>query len=101
MLRQALAKHRRSHDERGAPLSLIVAGANRHDVSQLESVLGKIMVRRPNPPLRRSKHLRVDAGHTGAKALAAIQIEGYIAHVVGRAQEATVLKQKPGTKARR
>ena len=32
--------------------------------------------------------------------MAAIQNEGYIAHVVRRAHEATVLKQKPGTKAR-
>lgn len=82
-------------------MSLIVTGANRHDVSQLEAVLGKIMVRRPNPPLRRSKHLCADAAYTGVKAQAVIQDEGYIAHVVGRAQEAAVLKQKPDTKARR
>lgn len=41
-------------DGRGAPLSLIVTGANRHDVSQLESVLARIIVRRPTAPLRLS-----------------------------------------------
>lgn len=82
-------------------MSLIVTGANRHDVSQLESVLGKIMVRRANPPHRRSKHLCADAAYTGTKAQTVIQQAGYIAHVVGRAQEVSVLKQQPGSKPRR
>ena len=59
------------------------------------------MVRRPNPPLRRSKHLCADAADTGAKAQTAIRQEGYIAHVVGRGQEAKELKSRPGKKARR
>ena len=41
----------------GVPLSLVAAGANRHDVSQLEAVLDAIAVERANPPLRRHKHL--------------------------------------------
>jgi putative transposase len=41
-------------DGRGVPLSLVVTGANRHDVSQLEAVLDAIMVERPNPPMRRT-----------------------------------------------
>ena len=64
-------------------------------------MLEKIMVRRSNPPLRRSKHLCADAAYTGLKAQVAIRNQGYIAHVVGRSQEAAVLKQKRGTKARR
>ncbi len=35
-------------DERGVPLSFIVTGANRHDVTQLEPVMDAIVVRRPN-----------------------------------------------------
>ena len=50
-------------DGHGVPLSLIVTGANRHDVSQLEAVLDAMMVRRPPPPPRRHKHLCVDAGY--------------------------------------
>lgn len=88
-------------DGRGIPLSFIVTGANRHDVSQLEAVLAAIMVKRPQPPMRRSKHLCADAGYTGAPALRIIEEHGYIPHVKGRGQEAAELKRDPGKKARR
>jgi transposase len=88
-------------DGRGVPLSLVVTGANRHDVSQLESVLDAIVVKRPPPPQRRSKHLCADAGYTGAPALAIIEQHGYIPHVKGRGQEAVELKRDPSKKARR
>ncbi len=34
-------------DGRGVPLSLVVTGANRHDVTQLELVLEEIVIARP------------------------------------------------------
>ena len=74
-------------DGRGVPLSLVVTGANRHDVSQWAAVLEAIVVKRPSPPKRRSKHLCADAGYTGAPALAIIKKHGYIPHVKGRGQE--------------
>lgn len=43
-------------DGRGVPLSIIVTGANRHDVSQLAAVLDGIVVQRTEPPERRNKH---------------------------------------------
>ena len=88
-------------DGRGVPLSLVVTGANRHDVSQIEAVLDGIKVQRPNPPLRRHKHLCADAGYTGAPALKVIEEHGYIPHVKGRGQEADELKRDPEKKARR
>ena len=78
-------------DGRGVPLSIVVTGANRHDVSQLQAVLDGVMVNRPNPPQRRNKHLCADAGYTGAPALKIIEEHGYIPHVKGRGQEANVL----------
>ena len=87
-------------DGRGVPLSLVVTGANRHDVSQLEAVLDAIEVERPNPPIRRHKHLCADAGYIGAPALAVIEAHGYIPHVKGRGQEASELKRDPQKKAR-
>ena len=86
---------------RGVPLSLVVTGSNRHDVSQLAVVLEAIVVKRPLPPQRRSKHLCADAGSTGAPALAIIEKHGYIPHVKGRGQEAGELKPDPSKKARR
>ena len=65
-------------DGRGVPLSIIVTGANRHDVSQLEAVLAAIVIKKPRPPTRRSKHLCADAGYTGAPALSIIEKHGYI-----------------------
>ena len=88
-------------DGRGVPLSLVVTGANRHDVSQLEAVLDAIAVERASPPLRRHKHLCADAGYIGAPALRVIEEHGYIPHVKGRGQEAGELKRDPGKKARR
>lgn len=88
-------------DGRGVPLSFIVTGAHRHDVSQLEAVLEAMVVKRDNPPMRRHKHLCADAGYTGAPALKLIEEHGYIPHVKGRGQEADELKRDPGKKARR
>jgi len=88
-------------DGSGVPLSLVVTGANRHDVSQMEAVLDAIVVERDNPPLRRNKHLCADAGYTGAPALEVIEKHGYIPHVKGRGQEASELKRNPEKKARR
>jgi transposase len=88
-------------DGRGVPLPLVVSGANRHDVCQLESVLDAIVVKRPNSPLRRHRHLCADAGYTGAPALKVIKEHGYIPHVKGRGQEGDERKRDPEKKARR
>ena len=88
-------------DGRGVPLSIIVTGANRHDVSQLAAVLDAIVVVRPTPPERRSKHLCADAGYTGAPALRTIEEHGYIPHVKGRGQEAAEKRQHPIRRAKR
>ena len=88
-------------DGRGVPLSIIVTGANRHDVSQLGAVLEAIVIKKPLPPIRRSKHLCADAGYTGAPALSIIEQHGYIPHVKGCGQEAAELVGDPSKKARR
>ncbi len=88
-------------DGRGVPLSLVVTGAHRHDVSQVGAVLDAIVVKRANPPLRRNKHLCADAGYTGAPALEVIEKHGYIPHVKGRGREASELKHNPEKRARR
>ena len=88
-------------DGRGVPLSIIVTGANRHDVTQLAAVLDAIVVTRPEPPDRRSKHLCADAGYTGALALRTIEEHGYIPHVRGRGEEAAAKRRHPNQRARR
>ena len=52
-------------EERGVPLSLVVTGANRHDVTQLEIVLDTIVIERPEPTPDQPHHLCADkAGDT-------------------------------------
>lgn len=89
------SKHHLLVDGRGVPLSLVVAGANAHDVTQLEVVLDAIAVKRPAPKQRRSKHLCADAGYRGKGAMAVILAHGYITHVVSRKSEAAQKKKKP------
>ena len=51
-------------DGRGVPLSLIVTGANRHDVSQLAAVLDAIIVPLP----KETPFLYADKGYSGEPA---------------------------------
>lgn len=68
-------------DGRGAPLSLIVAGANRHDVKLWAATLDAIVVPRPRPTRRKPQHLCVDKGYTGRPAEQAMRARGYIPQV--------------------
>ena len=52
-------------DGRGVPLSIVVTGANRHDVTQLKPVLENIVVKRPES----KQHLCADKGYKGKPAL--------------------------------
>lgn len=88
-------------DGRGVPLSIIVTGANVHDSKRLEQLLSEIVVKRPLPTQRRSKHLCADAGYRGAELMRTIERHGYIPHVVDRRQEAKAKRRNPAKKARR
>ena len=88
-------------DGRGVPLSIIVTGANRHDVTQVANVLDAMMVKRQSPSKRRSKHLCADAGYASQEVEKYISEQGYIPHIKGRGQEVKELKKDPSMKARR
>ncbi len=82
-------------------MSLVVTGANEHDVTRLDQVLSAIMIKRKTPRTRRSKHLCADAGYRGRPALEIINSHGYIPHVVDRSNEAAAKRRDPNKKARR
>jgi IS5 family transposase len=82
-------------------LSLIVTAANVNDGKRLDEVLQVIMVKRPSPRQRRSKHLCADAGYRSAENRRIIERHGYIPHVVDRRQEANAKRRNPGKKAKR
>lgn len=82
-------------------MSLIVTGANVNDGKRLDEVLSAIMVKRPNPPHRRSEHLCADAAYRSAGCLRIIDEHDYIHHVVDRRKEADFKRRDPNRKARR
>lgn len=85
-------------DGRGVPLSLVVTGANRHDVSQLELVLEEIIIERPKNIVQ---HLCADKGYDGQPALQVIVSKGYIPQVKRRGEEIDEKRNNPNWKARR
>ena len=86
-------------DASGIPLSLIVTGANRHDVSQLAATLDAVVVPRPPVTARAPQHLCADAGFVGDPALHEMCMQGYTPHVRPRGEERTERDQ--GKRARR
>lgn len=88
-------------DERGVPLSLVVTGANRHDVTQLETVLDNIVITRPAVHADCPQHLCADAGYVGQPALDIIKARGYTPHIRSRGEEKLCKQSIPGYRARR
>lgn len=85
-------------DGRGVPLSLVVTGANRHDVTQLELVMDEIIIERPEDL---DQHLCADRGYDYQSARNAITSRGYIPHIKRRGEEIQEKKNDPSWKARR
>jgi putative transposase len=73
-------------DGAGVPLSLIVSGANRHDVKLLSITLDSIVVVRPKASRRRRQNLCADKGYAGRPAAQAMRARGYTPHVRQRAR---------------
>lgn len=68
-------------EESGGPLSVIVAGANRHDTKLLAATLDAIVVQRPAPTKEKPQHLCLDKGYDNPTGHAAAQAHGYTAHI--------------------
>ena len=83
-------------DGHGLPLSIVVTGANRHDVSQLEKVLNERII---DPVHETEENLCADAGYTGEPAKQIIIEHGFIPHVRSRGEEKVNMKK--GYKPRR
>jgi hypothetical protein len=87
-------------DSAGVPLALVVTGANRHDVSQLERILDSVVIKRPDI-FEYPQHLCLDKGYTEEPALEIVVLRGFIPHIKGRGEEGKEKARGPGHKARR
>ena len=67
-------------DGRGAPLGMVVSGANRNDVKLLEPTLDAVAVARPEPTPDAEQHLCLDKGYPGAGVEQAAAERGYQLH---------------------
>ena len=86
-------------DAHGAPLSIIVTGANRHDVTQLATTLDSIVVERPEVKPYHPQNLCADAGFSGAPAHGQMVERDYHPHV--RPRGAEKVRRKKGYPPRR
>ena len=77
-------------------MSIVVTGANRHDVTQIEPVL-KNRIRKPRG--RTQQNLCADAGYSGKKSENIMRAYHYTPHIRPRGEEKIAIQH--GFKARR
>jgi putative transposase len=86
-------------DSEGIPLSVVVSGANTHDVKLLGETLDAIIVERPEETEEQVQNLCLDAGYTGHAD--DVTRRGYIPHIRPRGEEKKEIENNPNFKARR
>jgi transposase len=65
-------------DERGAPLSVVLSGANRHDKTAAMDLIVSVLVKRP---LHKEQHLCADKAYDAEDVREFVALEGYEAHI--------------------
>lgn len=85
----------------GVPLSVVVEGANRHDMKLVRPTIEGIVVARPTPTDEHPQGLCLDKGYDYEEVKAILQEFGFTAHIRARGEEAQALRQEAGFRARR
>jgi transposase len=88
-------------DERGAPLALAVAGANRNDMKLTAATLDGIVVARPKSTPQEPQHLCLDKGFDYDEVRELVKARDYLAHIRRRGEEAQAKRDIPGYRAKR
>ena len=65
-------------DQKGIPLSVVISGANRHDMKKLDHLLEATLL---YPPLDVRQNLCLDRGYDYAECRMLLEDFGYIAHI--------------------
>lgn len=86
-------------DEKGLPLSVVLSGANTHDIKLLEATLDGIVISRPAVSEEHPQNLCLDAGYTGSTQ--SVEARQYTAHIRPRGEERKEIERNPAFKARR
>ena len=90
-------------EEHGIPLSIVVSGANNHDVTQVEAVLEAVYKPKKKKHKERKEkieeNLCMDAGYVGSETK--VKAKGYIPHIRPRGEERKEIERDPSFKPRR
>lgn len=86
-------------DEKGLPLSVVLSGANTHDIKLLEATLDGMVISRPAVCEEHPQNLCLDAGYTGSTQ--SIETRQYTAHIRPRGEERKEIERNPDFRARR
>jgi transposase len=88
-------------DGRGVPLAVVVTGANRHDVTQVETEVDHVVANRLEPTRDQPQHFCADKAFDSQDARAAMESRGYTPHVRSRGEEREEKASNPDHRARR
>ena len=86
-------------DAKDIPLSVVLDGANRHDIKLLEKTLDKIVILRPEVTEDKQQNLCLNASCTGAEKI--ISGKNYVLHICPLGEEKEEKIKNPNFKARR
>lgn len=88
-------------DGNGIPLSVVVDGANRHDMKLTRASLTGLVIERPEPTTERPQGLCLDKGYDYDEVREILREFGFTAHIRARGEEAKALREDASKKARR
>jgi transposase len=85
----------------GLPIGLAIDGANRNDMKLVRATLESIAVKRPEPSKTEKQNMCLDKGYDYDEVREILAEFGFTAHIRARGEEAQLIKQEAGFKARR
>jgi transposase len=85
----------------GVPVGLAVDGANRHDVKMARAAIESLPIARPEPTPDTPQGMCLDKGYDDDEVRELLSAFGCTAHIRARGEEAKLLKQDAGFRARR
>lgn len=88
-------------DASGIPLSVVIDGANRHDMKLARETFESIIVKKPEATEQNPQGICLDKGYDYDEIRDLVKEFGFTAHIKSRGEEAQDIKQKAGYKARR
>ena len=76
----------------GIPLSVVVAGANRHDMKLTRAILTGLVIERPEPTTERPQGMCLDQGYDYDEVRDILREFGFTAHIRARGEAAQALR---------